>query len=194
MGVSTIALVFFSFQGDNHKATARKSVEETEMADFPVMFTLKDIVTGDGYLAGVLMTGRAVVREEDDGKWWMHGVYPSGISSSGSTPGEAFANFRSDYRLVLFDLADGATFDAFRESVSVFACQENVVEEACWEAAFREMRSGKTPTEGFFSELPKDPPEMRPPSNRVMRLDREQKLESRDNVADQFSIPNPVAA
>ena len=43
------------------------------MFDYPVMFTLRDAVSGNGFLAGVTVSGRATVREED-GQWWMHGA------------------------------------------------------------------------------------------------------------------------
>jgi len=70
------------------------------MSDFPVMFTLRNAVSGNGYLAGITFSGRATMRKEYD-QWWIHGVRPSGISAPGSTPEEAFLRFRETYKMVL---------------------------------------------------------------------------------------------
>ena len=61
------------------------------MPDYPLMFTVRDAISGNGYLAGVTVYGRAIMREEEDGKWWMTGVRPSGITAPGDSPGDAGA-------------------------------------------------------------------------------------------------------
>ena len=45
----------------------------------PIMLTLKDAISGQGFLAGITLSGRALMRHED-GKWWMYGVRPGGIA------------------------------------------------------------------------------------------------------------------
>lgn len=160
------------------------------MSDYPVMFTLRDAVSGNGYLAGITVYGRATVRQEEDGKWWMHGVRPSGISAPGATPEEAFLRFREAYKNVLFDLAeDSEKYEDFKASVEAFYTQCNEYEEECWNAAFKVMRSGNTPTEGFFSTLPKQAPEDRPTVISVLRLDQEGRFTPSDNTSDIFALP-----
>ncbi len=46
------------------------------MPDYPVMFTVRDTVSGNGFLAGITLTGRALMTREADGKWWVYGVRP----------------------------------------------------------------------------------------------------------------------
>src|SRR5580704_701695 len=88
------------------------------MPDYPVMFTVRDTVSGTGYLAGITLSGRAVMCLEDDGKWWMYGVRPGAIAETGNTPEEVFLRFRNTYKNLLFDLAEqSSTFEAFREAV-----------------------------------------------------------------------------
>ena len=50
------------------------------MASYPVMFTLRDTVSGNGFLAGITLTGRALMKREDDEKWWIYGVRPAAIA------------------------------------------------------------------------------------------------------------------
>ncbi len=162
------------------------------MPDYPVMFTVRDTVSGNGFLAGVKLSGRALMVREDDGKWWVYGVRPGAISENGSTPEEAFLRFRNTYRNVLFDLAaEGSTYESFRESVEHFYLQPDQEEEANWLSAYHALRSGKvTPEPPFFSALPKEDPEKRPTQIAVERLDKENtRYTPTDNVPDYFSLP-----
>jgi len=160
------------------------------MASFPVMFTLRDPISGNGYLAGVTISGRAIMREEDE-QWWIHGVCPSGISATGSTPEEAFLRFRESYKYVLFDLSeDLESFESFQGEVYSLFRQHNEIEEECWETAFKNMRDGNVPTDGYFSTLPTQAPENHPTLYKVERLDQpESKLKSADNIADFVALP-----
>lgn len=161
------------------------------MPDYPLMFTVRDAISGNGYLAGVTVSGRATLRLEDDGKWWIHGVRPSGISAAGSNPEEAFLRFRETYKNVLFDLAEESEkFENFRSAVDSFYFQRNEAEEECWESAFKTMRAGGVPTEGFISTLPTQDPETRPTQCTVERLDqRGARYQSTDNIPDYFALP-----
>src|ERR1700756_2007962 len=75
-----------------------------KMPDYPMMFTVRDTVTGSGYLAGVTLSGNALLCREEDGKWWFYGVRPGAISECGTTPEEAFLRFRNTYKNLLFDM------------------------------------------------------------------------------------------
>ncbi len=167
------------------------------MPNYPVMFALRDTVSGNGFLAGVTLSGRALVVREYDGKWWIHGVRPAAIAESGNTPEEAFLRFRNAYRNVLFDYAsDAATFDFFRHQVEAFYQQPDKEEEENWLGAFYALRSGKVmPEEPFFAKLPKEDPESRPTQITVERLDRENsRYAPVDNVPDYVAVPQIVKA
>ena len=164
-----------------------------EMADYPVMFTIRDVVSGDGYLAGVTLSGRAVMcHEKEDNKWWVYGVRPAAIAENGNTPEEAFGRFRNSYKNVLFDMAqESPKYEEFREAVESFYYQPDPDEEERWEAAFKAIRSGNfVPDDGFFSKIPKQAPETRPTQLTVERMDKPTaRYKPTDNVADYFAMP-----
>jgi predicted RNase H-like HicB family nuclease len=160
------------------------------MPDYPIMFTVKDAIAGNSFLAGVTMSGRATIRKEEDDKWWVYGVCPGGIAESGSTPEEAFLRFREAYRSVLFDLAEEAqTYDEFKNEVNSFYSQINEVESETWKLAFQAMRAGKVQTEGFFSTLPKYAPEKKPTGCTVEHLDQRAQHKPTDNFSYLLALP-----
>jgi hypothetical protein len=166
--------------------------KEVEMPDYPVMFTVRDVVSGNGYLAAVTLSGRAIMCEEEDGKWWVYGVRPGAIAENGTTPGEAFSRFRNAYKNVLFDIAaESPAYEAFREAVEKFYYQPDPDEEERWEAAFKAIRTRAVlPAEDFFSKMPKQAPETRPTQLTVERLDKENtRYKPTDNVTDYFALP-----
>jgi hypothetical protein len=161
------------------------------MANYPLMFTLRDTVSGNGFLAGVTLTGRALMTKEPDGKWWVYGVRPGAIAETGATPEEAFLRFRNSYKNVLFDMAEGGhDYCAFRDTVEAFYFQPDDEEENRWQAAFEAIRSGTfVPDEEFFGKLPREAPEARPTQLHVARLDQQaQRYKTTDNVADYCAL------
>lgn len=54
----------------------------SESIHYPLLFDYKDCIAGNGFLAAVVVSGRALMRSEDD-EWWMHGVQPSAIAEGG---------------------------------------------------------------------------------------------------------------
>lgn len=161
------------------------------MTDYPVMFTVRDTVSGNGFLASVTLTGRAIITREEDGKWWVYGVRPAAIAESGTTPEEAFLRFRNTYKNVLFDFAEGSDeYEDFRIFVEEFYHQPDPEEENRWVAAYRALRSGETkPESPFFSALPKEDPEKRPTQIAVERLDKKNaRYTVVDNVVDHFAM------
>jgi hypothetical protein len=157
------------------------------MPDYPLMFTFRDVVSGDGFLAGVTVWGRAVMTFEDE-KWWAYGVRPAGLAESGSTPQEAHARFRNRFKEVLFDIAEEAqNFLVFNSEVERFYYEPDIEEEKRWTAAFEVIRSGNVLPEHPFSSLPKEPPETRPTGITVERLDNcKSRYTPTDNVPDRF--------
>ena len=63
------------------KDNSKKKYREHE---HPIMLTLRDVISGDGFLAGITLSGRALMRQED-GAWWMYGVRPAAIAEYGET-------------------------------------------------------------------------------------------------------------
>lgn len=160
------------------------------MTNYPVMFTFRDAVSGNGFLSGVTLSGRAlIVREPDEGNWWVYGVRPAPIAESGSTPLEAFANFRNAYKNVLFDVAEEAeSFDAFKREVEKFYYEPDYDEENRWIEAVKAIRSGTVSMEPPFTEIPKESPEKRPTFISVLPLHKINRYSAADNVPDTLEL------
>lgn len=109
---------------------------------YPLTFAFRDMVSGRGFFAGVLAEGRATLTQEDGG-YWMSGVYPAAIGGGGRERAEAFQAFRTNYRGVLFDIAaEAADFAAFRAEVERFFNETNDQAQSEWSAARELVRSG----------------------------------------------------
>ncbi len=161
------------------------------MSDYPLVFTLRDAIVGNGFVAGVAVSGRAVMTLED-GQWWVYGVRPAALAAYGSTEPEAYGNFRNRYREVLFDIAsEAATFAAFEAAVTRFFNETDPAEDTRWAAAVEAIRAGRTEPGGAFGSLPKEQAEARPPSVSVQRLvehrDESPVLSPEQNLADRFA-------
>ena len=145
-----------------------------ETLAYPLMFTFRDTIYGNGYLAKVTLSGRALT-VRDDGEWWMYGVCPSGMAANGETPQSAFSLFRERYEQVLFDFAlDADGFSDFRTHVNKFFHENprDLEDVARWETSFRLIREGQVEPEAPFSTLPHEKPENRPPKVEVARMDQ----------------------
>jgi hypothetical protein len=156
--------------------------------EHPIIITLQDTVSGDGYLAQITLSGRTLMRE-DDGKWWMYGVRPAAIAESGGTINEAFLRFRQAYKEVLFDIAqESKSFDEFRTEVERFF-NEGDADEQSWENALKAIRTGNIAPPEPFANLPRQSPDARPPRIEVERLDGQVKrFVASDNVTDTYSM------
>lgn len=159
------------------------------MPAYPLMFTFRDAVSGNGFLAGITLSGRALIIPEEDQKWWIYGVRPGAIAEIGETPQEAYLRFRNTYKNLLFDIAsESADYEAFKAEVERFYSQPDGEEELCWTLAVETLRSGSLVPEPPFESLPKEPPENRPSSIAVMRLDIAQRFTASDNVPDTYAV------
>jgi hypothetical protein len=154
------------------------------------MFTFRDAISGNGFLAGVTLSGRALIVHEDDA-WWIYGVRPGAIAESGQTPQEAFLKFRNVYKTVLFDIAEESTdFDFLKKEIERFYHEPDDEEELRWTKAFQDIRLGNIQPEEPFASLPHEDPETRPTQISVERLDKkEARFSASDNVPDIFAIP-----
>ena len=156
------------------------------MAKYPLVFTIKNEVFGNGFLAGVLVQdGRALMIREDD-EWWIHGVQPAGIAEGGATPKEAYFSFRETFTKMLYDSAALAPdFEAFRADVMGLCGQANSKGEEEWQRTRAEIRAGIVTPEAPLDELPRQTSEVAC-GVVVIRLDREAsvKFTPTENKAD----------
>ena len=155
----------------------------------PLVFTLQDAVTGRGFLAGITVTGKAVM-EHEDGKWWMYGVCPGAIAGSGETPNEAFLDFRNRYKNVLFDMAEEFTsFLSFRSAVQQFFAAEDEQEKERWEAALVTVRNHPRAIPEPFKKLPRKEAGDYELGIRIEQLEkmRQSAMKPANNVQDSLS-------
>lgn len=154
----------------------------------PLVFTLQDVVTGCGFLAGINVTGKAVM-EHEDGKWWMYGVCPGGLAASGDTPNEAFLDFRNRYKETLFDIAEECGgFLAFRNAVKEFFA-EDVQENARWDAALTILRQNEHCLSEEFTKVPRKRPDEFQVGITIDRLEKKtaSELKPANNVQDSLA-------
>ncbi len=169
------------------------------LKDHPIILMLQDPISGNGFMARITMSGRALMRQED-GKWWMYGVRPAGIAASGGNIEEAFLRFRNSYKEILFDIAqESANFEEFEAEVQRFF-EENDVDnedERSWEASLAAIRGGACEPPAPFSNLPRRSPESSPSFMRIERVDeqaKDKRLSPSDNVPDVYAYSFPKAA
>jgi hypothetical protein len=158
------------------------------MAEYPLVFTFQDAVSGNGFLAGVTVSGQALIAKEDD-QWWMLGVRPAALASKGETPPAAYIEFRKSFTAVLFDAASqAATFEDFKAEVERFFYERDEAEERRWQAAGDAIREGRVTPEPPFSELKRESPSERPTALSVERLDKQLTFTASDNVLDSYAL------
>ncbi len=141
-------------------ATEKESMNQ--LNQHPIMITFRDAISGDGFLAGITLSGRALMRKEDDGKWWMYGVRPAALAESGTTIDEAFSHFHNRYLETLFDMAqETAGFEGFRQEVERFfyEADANSEDERLWEDALKALRAGTVSPPTEFTALGRKSPE-----------------------------------
>lgn len=162
------------------------------MAEYPIVFTFKDTVSGNGFLAGVTINGRALMTREDD-KWWTFGVRPAAIAASadgGVDPFAAYVAFRNAFSAALYDAAFSAdSYEQFKAEVERFFYERDESEEARWEAAGAAIRNGAVTPEPPFDQLKRESPTARPTSLSIERLDKpQQTFKPSDNVLDSYAL------
>jgi hypothetical protein len=158
------------------------------MPHYPLMFTFRDAISGNGFLAGVTLSGRALMVHEDDA-WWIYGVRPGALAETGQTPQETFLKFRNTYKTVLFDMAeDSIDFESLKKEIERFYHEPDDEEEHRWTEAFQAIRSGKVQPEQPFASLPHEAPENRPTQITVERLDVSgARFTAADNIPDIYA-------
>lgn len=154
----------------------------------PLVFTLQDVVTGCGFLAGIAVTGKAVM-EQEDGKWWMYGVCPGAIAGSGDTPNEAFIDFRNRYKETLFDIAEECKgYLQFQATVKDFYAEDKE-ESARWNEALDILRRNEQCVTDPFKSMPRKRPGEYELHIEVTRLEKlsKSKLKPANNIPDSLA-------
>lgn len=137
---------------------------------YPFMFEFREVVSGNGFLSSVKIAGGRALMLQEDGEWWMYGVYPAGIAETGATPNECFLRFMERIKATLVDIAvEARTFEEFFGITHKFLTETSPEEASRWNEAQQKLRTGKVEPEGELSKVPKEPP--RPSSHEIDRVD-----------------------
>ena len=127
------------------------------MNRYPLFFTIRENVFGNGFLAEVVAKGKAFAEEEKDGVWF-YGVEPGGLAAGGKNRAEAYLEFRHTFISVIFDFAEKAKdYAQFSKRVRRFFHQVSRPTLEEWEEAVSDVRSGKVKEETLKKE-PADSP------------------------------------
>jgi hypothetical protein len=119
---------------------------------YPLVFSFRDAIVGNGFVAGVSATGRVLLTNEGDGDIWMFGVQPGAIAGGGRERSEAFREFKKSYLSVYFDIASESTsYEEFERSVTQFFSDVNEPNFEAWTAAVKAVRSGELSLEDLKS-------------------------------------------
>lgn len=164
--------------GAGHRSEGRLPV-----AAFPLIYGFRELIAGNGFVAGVEVNGRVLVKDEGE-EWWAYGVEPGGVAAPGPGGPEAYQAFRQAFHEVLVDSAVlTEDFGAFKAEVEAL-CARNEGWEAEWLEAREAIRAGRHVPEGPFSELPRRTAEAAC-SVTVVKLDddRERPVTPSDNAA-----------
>lgn len=153
-----------------------RMTEGTMTQPCPLLFTYRDTVFGNGFVAEVVATNGRALLVEENGECWFYGVNPGGIAASGSSPDDAHAAFRTRFQQVLSDFAAGAsTIEDFRHEVERFFRETNEPTERDWTTAVEAVRAGRVSAEG----IPQKPAE----SPRTVSVIIKHSFTARDNEA-----------
>jgi hypothetical protein len=127
------------------------------MTSYPLLFSRRELVEGNGFVAGVALHGRLLLTDEG-GESWVEGVNPGGIVAKGDSPGQALAEFCSEYRVVLFDIAaEARSFEEFKAEVERFFKETSPAASRDWTAAVEAVRAGKVDAD-WLRKQPADSP------------------------------------
>jgi hypothetical protein len=116
------------------------------MTHYPLLFGRQELIEGNGFIARVAVSGRALL-SDDDGAFWVEGINPGGFSARGENPSGALAEFCSAFRAILFDIAsDAKSFQDFQDEVQAFFNETNAPALRDWEEAVKRVRRTLQPS------------------------------------------------
>ncbi|MGA7521215.1 MAG: hypothetical protein WBW84_01960 [Acidobacteriaceae bacterium] len=156
----------------------------------PLVFTLQNAIEGCGFLAGVTVSGKAVMEQDENEEWWMYGVCPGAIAGGGGTPNEAFLNFGNRYKEILFDIADECqSFLRFKSEVESFFKAEDAEEKDRWNQALAVVRGNDSSLPEPFQKMPRKKAEDFEVGIRIERLEnrKPQQYKPANNIPNMMS-------
>lgn len=113
------------------------------MKTFPILYSLYELVEGNGFVARIELNGTALATEEEPGEWWAYGINPGAIAASGETIREAFASLQVSFRAYLQDCAAEASgFEEFKAELERFFHETGPESHREWDEAVRAVRAG----------------------------------------------------
>lgn len=113
------------------------------MTRYPIVFTYRELIVGNGFVATVESTGRCLMEDFGDSDVWVSGVHPSGFSAGADNQQSASEAFQREHRVALLDMADDAPdFDSFQAMVRDFHAQKSEIGEMEWWEAVHQVRAG----------------------------------------------------
>jgi len=125
------------------------------MTRYPLLYARRELVEGNGFVARVAVSGRALLTDED-GDFWVEGINPGGFAANGKSPSEALAELCSTFRAILFDIAaDTESFGDFRAAVQKFFDETNAPALREWDEAVQQVKAGKLNAE-WLAKRPAD--------------------------------------
>ncbi len=119
------------------------------MKPYPLIFTFRDMLAGNGFVAEVYMRGHVLLGDEGDG-FWTYGVQPGGIAAGGLDRGSALSEFREQYKSVLYDIAaEAGTFEELRAEFQGFFQEQSPHTRELWVSAREQVRRGEISLQGM---------------------------------------------
>ncbi len=156
------------------------------MTRYPILFGYRDFVAGNGFVAVVSVSGRALIEDDHDGVW-MIGINPGGFDAQGSSHQLAATAFREEYRTVLYDIASSTTdFATFQAMLQDFLQDAQPTLVADWDQAVEAVRRKEVDPMGLRQRNSSD----FKPSIRAMQLETAS-AKPKDNPVDE---PETLAA
>lgn len=156
---------------------------------YPLVFSFRDLIAGNGFVAFVAMDGHVLLSEEEGG-FWMYGAQPGSVAGGGHDRPAAFKEFKDGYLSVLFDIAAEATsFGQFEANVRSFFAQVNAPNAKDWDEALARVRCEKIALPG----LDRVPAESKAPMLIVSQMAPE-RVDSGVNEFDQIQVAEAAAA
>lgn len=131
------------------------------MKHYPLVFSFRDMVAGNGFVAHVIVDGRVLLVEEDDEDIWMFGVQPGCVAGGDKERRTAFAEFKNNYLGALYDIAaEASSFADFKKLTEQFFQEVNEPNARDWTEALRRVREAGI----CLSDLPTVNADLCPPS------------------------------
>ncbi len=110
---------------------------------WPLLFTYRGTIMGQGFLASVSFCGRLLATVEPEGVW-LDGVNPGALAVGGPSMEAANVELRETITRVLGGYASASsTFEAFRGAVERYYHETDEYSTTTWDTALEELKAGR---------------------------------------------------